>query len=471
MKTLRIIRRLYSKKSPLASSCPLAIVLSSFLLLTATFAQTGTVLDQATNDPIQNAIVALKSTGALVLTDEEGKFEFSGASVTTRRVTASSTLPVTFRRNAVQFEITEPNTPVSIRLYTANGRMATEVTKGTFQPGTHTLPFSLSTTNLWIASITIGNKSIVTPILRHSFTPTLQHPITPTLQHPNTPTPRYSNTQNADTLTVSKYAYTPKTQPLSDDNTIKLTKPEEPPPPPGMKSIPGGTFMMGATNPNNFEQNEIPRHEVTLSPFFMDSTEVTQADYALLMGVEPWTEYVVENPLAKYPGKGNYLPTWFVTWDDAALYCNARSKRDGLDTVYTYDELIDGEFGSNSLLSNVEIEYTKNGYRMPTESEWEYAARAGTQMEYYWSNKANDTAKQYACFDTTGPLPVASLLPNDFGLYDMVGNVTEFANDYYGYYSEEDVVDPTGPESGTERCRRGGGEILIFHLPVELLAD
>jgi formylglycine-generating enzyme required for sulfatase activity len=240
-----------------------------------------------------------------------------------------------------------------------------------------------------------------------------------------------------------------------------------------MKSIPGGTFMMGATPNTPYEQNEIPPHQVTLSPFYMDSTEVTQADYALLMGISPWTEYKVANASEKYPGKGNRLPAWYLTWDDAVLYCNARSKRDGMDTVYSYSGLKSGVYGSNSVLSDVKIDYTKKGYRLPTEAEWEYAARAGTYMDYYWANKEDSTAPKYARYMSEGPLPVASLRPNDFGLYDMVGNSAEFVNDYFGNYSNDSLYNPVGPASGTQRCIRGGGwnhNFLAQRIPRRLSA-
>ena len=414
--------------------------------------QSGTVLDSATGEPLKGAVVALKSTGTLMLTDENGKFSFSGNPVLIGKENVEGALPLIFSRKGITLHIAKPKTPVTIVLYSVNGKKISTVADGTFDIGAvhFTLTSKVWSSNVCVVKIRAGDQTKSYSLL-----------VTPTFIA--TPEPRLSGTkmfatarvlENEDTLVVSKYGYTSVLQQLSENVTVRLTKPDESPPPPGMKSIPGGTFMMGASNPNKYEHNEIPRHQVTLSPFYMDSTEVTQADYALLTEVEPWTEYSPPNRSVKYPGKGNYLPAWFLTWDDAVLYCNARSRRDGLDTVYSWSSLT-GVYGSDSRLADVKIDYTRNGYRLPTEAEWEYAARAGTELEYYWP--VGEIAEKYACFDTTGPMPVAGLLPNEFGLYDMVGNVFELINDFFGSYSDESQTDPHGPESGTERCKRGGG--------------
>ena len=430
-----------------------AVVLSGLLSVATTLAQTGTVLDNADEAPLQNAIVSLKSTGALVLTDEEGKFEFPGSAVTVEQKTRLSH-SISFNHGMVSFTIDKNATPVTIQLFTMNGRKVADIADKIFSSGQHTLNFPANGTNLYVLKVRIGRTTTIHRLLTLASS---GHPaVVSSVFRAVAPSGPRAVASTPDTLIVSKYLYTPKMQPLADNNTIKLTKPSTPPPPPGMKPIPGGTFTMGASNPDHFEQNEIPPHEVTLSPFYMDSTEVTQADYALLMGIEPWTEFTPKNPGFKYPGDDNLLPAWYLTWDDAVLYCNARSKRDGLDTVYSYSGLSSGEYGSNSVLADVEIDYAKSGYRLPTEAEWEYAARAGTRMEYYWADVIDSNAVKYARWDSDSPLPVASLLPNDYQLYDMVGNVYEFVNDYLSFYPDSSMTDPIGPSSGEYRCIRGG---------------
>jgi formylglycine-generating enzyme required for sulfatase activity len=231
--------------------------------------------------------------------------------------------------------------------------------------------------------------------------------------------------------------------------------------PAGMVSIPAGTFQMGQPNPDlgcsGCSSNEQPVHTVTISAFYMDATEVTQADYGSRMGVNP-----------SYFTGDSLRPVEQVSWFDAVLYCNARSKRDSLDTVYTFKS-ITGTPGDNcTALDSLAIDFSKNGYRLPTEAEWEYACRAGTTTDFYWGkNYSPTTTADTAAIDnnaiwwhnspdSTGR--VGTKLPNAWGLYDMSGNEWEWCNDGYdaAYYSSSPSTDPTGPSAGTIRVARGG---------------
>lgn len=252
-----------------------------------------------------------------------------------------------------------------------------------------------------------------------------------------------------------------------------------------MRHIPGGTFQMGqpmrinvfsidsdgvtvkaydtigkpsTSQDSNFEQP----HSVTVSSFCMDSTEVTLQDYQSLMGVNPSIVCSFVNPL---------LPAVGVNWFNAVIYCNARSKRDGLDTIYSYDSLIYVKTVTNDSIvfniTNLVINYSRNGYRLPTEAEWEYACRAGTVTDYYWGENyypktREDSLKvgDYAVWSrnsTSWAEPVATKKPNAFGLYDMSGNVSEWCNDWLAPYDSSPQTDPTGPTSGSYyRVFRGG---------------
>jgi formylglycine-generating enzyme required for sulfatase activity len=207
--------------------------------------------------------------------------------------------------------------------------------------------------------------------------------------------------------------------------------------------IEGGTFTMGSPSnePERFS-DEGPQHQVTLSAFYMGKYQVTQAEYQSVMGTNP--SYF----------KGSNLPVEQVSWYDAAEFCNRLSQSEGLTPAYT----ING--------TNVTCNWNANGYRLPTEAEWEYACRAGTTTTFSTGN--NITTSQ-ANYDGNYPYnnnatgiyrgtttPVGSFASNPWGLYDMHGNVWEWCWDWYGSYSSGAQNNPRGPVSGGDRVVRGG---------------
>jgi formylglycine-generating enzyme required for sulfatase activity len=207
----------------------------------------------------------------------------------------------------------------------------------------------------------------------------------------------------------------------------------------GMAFVKIGTFQMGQTGIAS------PLRQVTVSPFYIDNTDVTQGEFQLLMGVNP-----------SYFGGDSLLPVISVTWFDAVLYCNARSRNSGLDTVYSFTALSGVSGNGCDTLANLAIDYSKKGYRLPTEAEWEYACRAGSSTRYYWG----DAMDLDYCWDTTNsggrPHRVGQKTPNGFGLYDMSGNVWQWCNDWFGAYGTADQTDPVGAATGTNRLLRGG---------------
>ena len=207
----------------------------------------------------------------------------------------------------------------------------------------------------------------------------------------------------------------------------------------------GLDFRMGS---DSGYPNEKPVHTVSFTKNFMiGKTEVMQIDYQELMGINP-SKYV-----------GDSLPVDKVNWFDAALFCNALSKQDGFDTVYEYAEII-GTPGDSCRLKDLKIDLTKKGYRLPAEAEWEYACRGGTATDYYWGNSSDiDTMSMYAWYSKNSnneTHKVGKKLPNDYGLYDISGNLYEWCHDWYGPYTSDTEVNPEGPASGTSRIIRGG---------------
>jgi formylglycine-generating enzyme required for sulfatase activity len=217
--------------------------------------------------------------------------------------------------------------------------------------------------------------------------------------------------------------------------------------PAGMKLIPGGSFLMGSTTGDS---TALPVHTVTVSSFYMDSTEVTQDNYQTLTGIR--------HSYFKDDGR---RPVEMVTWFDAVLYCNARSKRDKIDTIYSYISVKGTPSDGCRGLGSLNIDYGKKGYRLPTEAEWEYACRAKTTTVYYWGNDTSIVGN-YAWFDGNSENmthPVAQKQPNAYGLYDIIGNVYESCNDWCddeNYDIKLANKNPQGPVKGFSRALRGG---------------
>ena len=218
--------------------------------------------------------------------------------------------------------------------------------------------------------------------------------------------------------------------------------------------IKGGTFRMGSPETEAWRSADETQHTVTVSDFYLSKYELTQKEYEEITGSNP----------SNFSGEN--LPVENISWLNAVAYCNARSEKDGLTPVYT----IDGQ--------NVSWDRSANGYRLPTEAEWEYACRAGTTTPFYMEKSPSaEDANYYGHYPyeiennyfSQGNLevkpgeyrqttvPVDSFSENPYGLYNMHGNVSEWVWDYYGEYGAAEQTNPAGPTSGTLRVYRGGG--------------
>jgi hypothetical protein len=206
--------------------------------------------------------------------------------------------------------------------------------------------------------------------------------------------------------------------------------------------IQGGTFSNGIAN-------------ITVSDFYMDKYEVTQNSYKTVMGVNPATfTNSISNPVEK------------VSWFDAIEYCNRRSIQEGFTPCYSYDGVANTNPASwpntwNTNFNNhskVACNWTANGYRLPTEMEWMFAARGG-RLTHSYSYSGSDYIEYVAWYNinsTAKTHSVASLMGNELGLYDMNGNVFEWTWDIYGIYTTGAQTNPTGALDDSLRVLRGG---------------
>ena len=238
------------------------------------------------------------------------------------------------------------------------------------------------------------------------------------------------------TVTADEYKTHKETFRLKADETItkQIILEEGIDVPANMIFVQGGTFQMGS---NDGKSEEKPIHTVTVSDFFIGKYEVTQSEWKEIMG----------NRSFFY--EGMFLPVESISWFDAVEFCNKKSDKEGLTRCYT---------GSGK---NIKCDFSTNGYRLPTEAEWEYAARGGNSSKdykYSGSNSIRDVT-WYSDYSNSITHPVGGKKANELGIYDMSGNVWEWCNDWYddNYYRESPMNNPQGPTNGKYRVLRGGG--------------
>lgn len=244
---------------------------------------------------------------------------------------------------------------------------------------------------------------------------------------------------------------------------------------------PKGSYMMGALDSDKKASAvEKPRHRVNIDSFWIGKYEVTKEQYQALMGSLHW----------KLKGS-NQKPVTIVSWYDAVEFCNALSARDGREPFYIIDknsvdpdvEELSGKYDKDSSKWIVRINPKANGFRLPTEAEWEYACRAGGDQVYYWGDSDDaGISAEYAVSQESGIKEkktvsgssqlsqtsevtviksdleiVGGKKPNQWGIYDMIGNAWEWCYDrFFPQYQTVFNDNPIGPEKGGQRVYRGG---------------
>ncbi|HNE39545.1 formylglycine-generating enzyme family protein [Accumulibacter sp.] len=241
--------------------------------------------------------------------------------------------------------------------------------------------------------------------------------------------------------------------PVDPDQPVQAPEPPEPPEPPApptppaaarrtlsvaLIDIPAGRFRMGSPpGEAGRSADEGPLHEVTLDAFACMPHPVTRGLYRKLM------PQIKRNWIEK---DADDWPANRISWYDAVQFCNRLSDEDGLARCYE----IEG--------TNVTWQHAADGYRLPTEAEWEYACRAGSETRYSFGDDAAELVRHawYSANADGHPHAVGGLAPNAWGLHDMHGNVWEWCWDWFGDYPAEAEINPVGPVGGTWRVLRGG---------------
>jgi len=220
----------------------------------------------------------------------------------------------------------------------------------------------------------------------------------------------------------------------------------------GLVFVKGGTFLMG-NNGSDGNEEERPVHEVTVIDFYISKYEITQSE---------WGKHM---PAFYYDsGEGSNYPVYYVSWYEVLKYSNKRSIAEGLNPCYSINGSTDPDiWGASPATADenwdaVVCNWKANGYRMPTEAEWEYASRGGDKAQGLKFSGSNDHLKVAWMEENSGIKlhEVGRKQANELGLYDMSGNLYEWCWDWYGEYPDSALTNPTGPATGKFRVERGG---------------